>query len=85
MLLSASSRLMVPPSVEILPSMTERDLLTSEPALRAPRALADPTADSISSRTLWGSGKPSASPSSCVRCRFQLRSIFSRQAALQLP
>ena len=44
---------MVPRSVEILPSTTERDLLAAEPALRAPRVLADPTADSTNSRPLF--------------------------------
>src|SRR5215203_1350412 len=61
------SRLRTPRSVEISPSMAERDLLTSEPALIGSRVLTDPTARSINSRGVCPSGQDSTNLSSCLR------------------
>src|SRR5829696_881507 len=58
---------MAPRRDEISPSMAERDLLTSEPALIESRVLAAPTASSINSRMGSDSGKDCPSCSSCLR------------------
>src|SRR5215216_6521117 len=63
----ASWRSRIPRSVEILPSVLERDLLATEPALPAPRALACPAAFSTSSRTMSPSGRDPANRSNCLR------------------
>src|SRR5215213_588925 len=65
---------MAPRRDEISPSMAERDLLTSEPALIESPVLAAPTASSINSLMGSDSGKDCPSCSSCLR-RFS-RSVF---------
>src|SRR5919107_1452604 len=65
---------MAPRRDEISPSMAERDLLTSEPALIESRALAAPTASSINSLMGSDSGKDRPSCSSCLR-RFSMSAL----------
>src|SRR5215216_5861028 len=80
MLAKASWRSRFPRSVEILPSVFERDVLATEPALPAPRALAYAVASSTSTRTMWPSGRDPANRSSCLRWFSRsARSLFFRR------
>src|SRR5215212_10635958 len=75
MLASASSRLRTPRSVEILPSVFERDLPATSPALPVSRTLAFLAylvVSSTTSRTVWPSGRDAAKRSS--RPRYASRS-----------
>jgi hypothetical protein len=68
---------MVPGSIEIYPSIAERELLTSEPALIESRILADFTADSINCR--MGQPQTVIAPSALVASADHPVLIFPQQ------
>src|SRR5215213_6107325 len=77
MLACAFWRSRIPRSVEILPSIFERDRLATEPALPAPRALAYSAASSTSCHTMRPLGRDPANRSSCLRWSPDPRGLHS--------